>query len=117
MPTPKSAKPKTPKAAKPVQPEAPALGAGEAEPEIVKAEVSKDYASIPATGKYEVVEVEAGKFRMFSPEGKHASPIVSREDKTEDGKPALAKLIRDCRRSNILMKNRQIATPKGHELK
>ena len=78
-------------------------------------DLSKDKSSIEATGKFEVIEVASGKFRMFNQVGQAVSPIVAKDDKTEAGKPALAKLIRDARRSNALRKQREIQTPKGHE--
>ena len=76
--------------------------------------VSKDHSSIAPTGKYEVVEVASGKFRMFNERGQAVSPIVGKEDKTEHGKPELAHLIRQASRSNALRRKRHIETPKGH---
>lgn len=92
----------------PKDPDAP-LGSAEAE-------LSKDASEIKATGKFEVVEVKPDQFRMFNEKGQAVSPVVSREDKTAEGKPALAKLHRDARRSNALRKQREIRTPRGHEI-
>lgn len=78
-------------------------------------EVSKDAKTISATGKFEVVEIKPGSFRMFNERGVAVSPVVLKGDTLENGKPALAKLVRECRRANVLRQNRQIATPRGHE--
>lgn len=80
-----------------------------------EAKVSKDTNSIEATGKYEVVEIKPGQFRMFNEMGKAVSGVVSKGDQLEDGRPALAKLIRDSRRANALRAKRMIRTPKGHD--
>jgi len=108
---------KVKKAAKPVEPVEPALGAADVGEPVAAADagMSKDKSSIEATGKFEVVEISAGKFRMFNERGQAVSGVVSKEDTLENGKPALAKMIRDSRRSNALRKQREIATPKGHE--
>lgn len=82
-----------------------------------EAEVSKDMNTIGATGKYEVVEVAKDKFRMFNEAGVAVSHVVTRGDTLEDGRPALAKLIRDSRRANALRAKREIRTPRGHEEK
>lgn len=108
------------KAAKPAPAKEAALGAVLPEGEVeTKAAadvgVSKDASTIEATGKFEVVEVGEGKFRMFNDRGQAVSDVVSKEDTLENGKPALAKLIRDSRRSNALRKQREIRTPRGHE--
>lgn len=91
------------------------LGGVAGEEEVLDTKVSKNADSIEATGKYEVVEVAADKFRMFNEAGKAVSGIVSRGDTLEDGRPALAKLIRDSRRANALRAKRVIRTPRGHE--
>lgn len=94
-----------------------ALGAIPGSEEVkADAEVSKDQNSIEPTGKFEVVEVASGKFRMFNEKGQAVSPVVLKDDQTENGRPALAKLIRDSRRCNALRRKNEIATPKGHAI-
>lgn len=78
-------------------------------------EVAKGGNSIEPTGKFEVVEIKPDNFRMFNERGQAVSGVVVKGDTDENGKPALAKLIRDARRANALRKQREIRTPRGHE--
>lgn len=74
----------------------------------------KNTNEIEATGKFVVVEVKAGFYRMFNELGKAVSPVVSKDDMAENGKSALQQLVRQCSRNNALIKQRTIRTPKGH---
>lgn len=76
--------------------------------------VSKKGDSIAPTGKFEVVEIEPGMFRMFNEVGQAVSPVVSKEERDDHNRPAVSKLTRQAARANALRKAREIRTPAGH---